>query len=460
MSTLSLAIIFGLLILSSSGFFLRYVLKSRNSTNNSWIPLACTLSIIVISTQLRDFSEALTFFAAALAQFTAYVFVSRLRQRGSFFWHVIAALASNSAWYATMHFLKAGEAYWLLLLPYIFGLVAGRISGVMWSQYVEEKFNLKGDATRDDRLVPGKRLGFMAKEWTFWVLVIVLAFYTLYGYANFESKTFNFLLLVIGLGIVQNFFYALGTRAAARGNSWFIATTGILQGIFFYISAAVLFSQNMPAELIIPYVLSTTLGSATGAVCSMILEYIYKLKPDAHLSATIKQKNTKIPYVFITVLAVIWVLFQESILNFFGYSVSVLILPLPFVSNILHNVLSTLSELISIDLVYFYRPLIVLIIAFISLFDSAFHTLTSRAGNRNHTGYHITTLIPKGLVDFFRMGSIALNSKAPDLIPIAVLGGALGSLFGKDLSEKVERWLQARMDVEPEPVKKPAAVSS
>ena len=58
------------------------------------------------------------------------------------------------------------------------------------------------------------------------------------------------------------------------------------------------------------------------------------------------------------------------------------------------------------------------------------------------------------------MGSIALNSKAPDLIPIAVLGGALGSLFGKDLSEKVERWLQARMDVEPEPVKKPAAVSS
>ena len=31
-------------------------------------------------------------------------------------------------------------------------------------------------------------------------------------------------------------------------------------------------------------------------------------------------------------------------------------------------------------------------------------------------------------------------------MPIAVLSGSLGSLYGKDIAEKIERWLQARMD--------------
>ena len=48
------------------------------------------------------------------------------------------------------------------------------------------------------------------------------------------------------------------------------------------------------------------------------------------------------------------------------------------------------------------------------------------------------------------------NGKIPDIVPIAVLSGSLGSLYGKDIAEKIERWLQARMDIEPEPVKKPA----
>ena len=38
------------------------------------------------------------------------------------------------------------------------------------------------------------------------------------------------------------------------------------------------------------------------------------------------------------------------------------------------------------------------------------------------------------------------NGKIPDIVPIAVLSGSLGSLYGKDIAEKIERWLQARMD--------------
>ncbi|HLD34990.1 MAG TPA: hypothetical protein VJB62_03950, partial [Patescibacteria group bacterium] len=59
-------------------------------------------------------------------------------------------------------------------------------------------------------------------------------------------------------------------------------------------------------------------------------------------------------------------------------------------------------------------------------------------------------------VDFSKMGYLALNSRIPDMVPIAILAGCLGSLFGKDVSERVEKWLKARMDIVD--AKKPTAV--
>ena len=261
MSQTTVLMIFALFLMSSSGFFLKHLLKFKVPRVNCWLPLGCVLLGIGVSANLRNFDEAILFFLAAVAQFSAYVFVSRLRQRGSFFWHVMAALASNSAWYATMHILNKSQAYWMLFIPYIIGLVAGRISGVVWAQYIEQKFQLKADATRDDRLAPGKRLNFLAKEWTFWTLIVSLVFYTIYGFFGFDSAMFKSLLIVIGLGVLQNFFYAVNTRASARGNNWYIAATGILSGITFYINAVYLFSHNMPWALVVPYVLSTVLGS-------------------------------------------------------------------------------------------------------------------------------------------------------------------------------------------------------
>lgn len=434
-------IIFVLLLTSCSGFFLKSILKFEVPKINCWLPFVCVFLGIVISANLRSFNEAMTFFLAAIAQFTAYVFVSRLRQRGSFFWHVMAALASNGAWYATMHILKKSEAYWMLFFPYIIGLVAGRISGVVWAQYIEQKFDLKADATRDDRLAPGKRLGFLAKEWTFWSLIGGLLFYTVYSGFVFETAMFQSLLIVIGLGVLQNFFYAVNTRASARGNNSYIAFTGILSGITFYINAVYLFSHHMPWVLVVPYVLSTVLGSATGAVCSMIFEYITRSQPDAHLNSGAKKSSRK-PYLVIVSLAVIWIFFQEPIFRFFGWTVADLKFPLSIVT------------------IKMPRILVILTAALIFLLDTALHTLTSRAGNRNNTNYHVATLIPKGLMDFCKVSYIAQNDKIPDIVPIAVLSGSLGSLYGKDIAEKIERWLQARMDVEPEPARKPVPASS
>mgnify|MGYP001619902863 CR=1 FL=1 len=117
MSNISFLIIFGLLVLSSSGFFLKYVLKFKTSFSNCLTPLAFTLGGIFISTQLRNPSEALVFFGAAIIQFASFVFSSRFRQRSSSLWITLASLMANGTWYATMNILAASGAYWLLFVP-------------------------------------------------------------------------------------------------------------------------------------------------------------------------------------------------------------------------------------------------------------------------------------------------------------------------------------------------------
>jgi len=421
-----------ILFLSATSGLILKLLSDRNIKTSSWsIPIITVLIGIVVSIYLRSFSEAITFFAAAIFQFAAFVFVSRLRQRGSFFWHTIAALASNGAWYLTIHVIKISDAYWLLFILYILGLISGRLTGVIWAQYIESKYKLTADATRDERLAPGKRLALIGKEKTFWTLIISLTGYMVYGYLGFEISMFKSMAVVIGLGLIQSFFYAISTRASARGSNWFIVTSGLLGGLAFYVNAAYLVSNNVPVQLVIPYVISTVLGSTTGAFFSMIIEYMAKLGPDSHIDNRVKQKssNQKIPYLVILSLGTVWIFFQEPVLNFFGYSQSQLKFP------------------VSIVTIELPRTFIILAVSFIFMLDNALHTLTSRAGNRDHTGYHITTLIPKGLVDFLKISYIAQNPSIPDLLPVALLSGCLGSLFGKDISEKIEKCLQARMDV-------------
>jgi hypothetical protein len=280
---------------------------------------------------------------------------------------------------------------------------------------------------------PGKRMQYIMNEKTFWALVLALVFYIAYGYVNFEEKMFTALLIVIGLGVLQNFSYALATRAGQRGNDWYIATAGVAAGITFYISATYLFSKGFHLQLFLPYVLSTSLGSATGAFSSMIIEWTMKLAPDTHLEKDRKQNNDRWhqkPYVFILLLAGVWITIQEPLFRYFGMEINKLTFPL-----------------IKFDSDDISRIIIVLVAAVFLMLDSALHTITSRAGNRNHTPYHIVTCIPKGLADFFKVSYIELNKNIPDIIPVAVLAGCLGSLYGKNISERVERVLQSRMDV-------------
>lgn len=430
-----------LLVWSGSSFFLKYVIRFDTKLWNCLTPFIVAVLGILVSTQLTNFPEAVAFLSAATLKFTAYVFVSRLRQRGSFFWHVMASLFANGGWYVTMHILDLTEASWMLILPYVVGIIVGRTTGVVWAQYVEKRFDLKADATRDSRLEPGKRLQYIKQEGTFWVLILALISYSMYGSFFFSPEMKFSLYLVIGFGILQNFTYAMNTRASQRGNNWYIASTGLLSGVTFFISATYLFSIDMPLLLLIPYMLSTALGSATGTFLSMVIEWTLGLAPDDHLEdkdkhltkEEKKQKRAKamIPYRIIMAFALIWILFEKYLLAVFGYAVSPLKFPFPIFDE------STIVP----------RIFIVLAAAAIFMLDSALHAMSSRGGNRNHAGYHVSVLIPKGLADFSKANYIKENSKIPEIVPIAILAGSLGSLYGKDLSERIEKWLQARMDV-------------
>lgn len=428
-------------LLTGSGFFLRHVLKFHLSLVDCVIPFFTALLAMLIALQLRSFPEAIIFLLATIGQFTSFILVSRLRQKGSFFWHALASLGANGTWYMTMRIINNAQAYWMLFIIFIAGIIAGRLLGVNWAKYIENKFHLKADATRDPRMSPEQRWHYIKKEWVFWVLTSALVIDIVYSGFNLTADQTKSLLVVVGLGFLQNLFYALNTRAANRSDNWYIAVTGILSGITFYISAAYLFSKDMPMALLIPYVLSTSLGSTIGAFFSMIIEWARKLKPDAHLGKktggefkTSENKKLefpwkeRLPYSIIIILAVTWLFFQEPLFKLLGYPLNSLRFPLSVVTGKVP------------------RIIIILTATLLFLLDTALHTLTSRAGNRNHTGYHITTLIPKGLVDFFKSSYMALNDRIPDIVPVAVLASCLGSLFGKDIAEYIEKRLQARMD--------------
>ncbi len=446
MSPMTFLLILLILALSSSGFFLKYTLHFKTSLSSCMTPLWFALVGIGAVTQLRSFNEAIGFFLAAIAQFAAFVFVSRLRQRGSFFWHTVAAVASNITWYVTMHILSGSKAYWMLIIPHILGIVVGRTTGSSWAQYIEQKFNLKSDATRDDRLAPGKRLALIKNEPAFWLLSLGLIVYIIYSYFGLGSQAFKSAMIVVGLGLLQNFFYAIYSRATARGNNWYIASTSILAGVTFYLSTVYLFSQGMSLRLLLPYTLATTLGSTTGAFFSMIIEWVAKIAPDIHIDGLKGhvQKNKsyeRIPYVILIVLALMWAFFQEPLFHALGYPVSPLQFPVLFSGTVLP------------------RALIILISSLIFLLDEALHTINSRAGNRNHTGYHVATCIPKGLMNFSKISYIAQNSRLVDVLPVGILASCLGALYAKAISERLERWLQARMDILPENKKSPPAAA-
>lgn len=430
------------LAFSASGFFLKHKLKFAISFGYYLVPFLITFVGVVIAFQLRDMGEAVVFFVAALTQFATVVFNSRLRQRSSFFWQVIGGLAANFFWYLTFHYLKMANDYPPLFILYMIAITSGRATGASWSQYIEDKYKLIGDANKDKRLSSAKEMRLIAKEKIFWFLAIGLALYWIYGILSFSPELIWAMNLMIGLTFVRSLFYAFTTRAVSRGNDWFIASSSLISGVIFYVITIYLFRLGMPLLLLVPYAAANTLGSTVGTFFSMIIERFFGISPDSHLDKPKGQRLSKtwknyIPYLVILLLGLTYLFSQEQVFNWLGIPIETVTSPLPFFK------IDGLS-----------RIAIFVLVAIVVFVDESMQVLMSRAGSRSHAGYHMAVCFPKGFADFTKMNYLAMgDTRKLDVLPIIVLTGVLANLVGKNVSEKIEKRLKARMDINIKPDK-------
>ena len=79
----------------------------------------------------------------AYIQNISFSIVSRARNRDNQTYHALAAIASNFVWFATFKILVTADMNWSLLAPYIFGTVAGSLTGSKVSMWIEKKIGAK-----------------------------------------------------------------------------------------------------------------------------------------------------------------------------------------------------------------------------------------------------------------------------------------------------------------------------
>ena len=87
----------------------------------------------------------LTILALAYIQNISFSIVSRSRNRDNIKYHLIAATFSNSIWFLTFRELVLSEMNWLLFIPYVVGTVAGSITGVKVSMWIEKFIGATSD---------------------------------------------------------------------------------------------------------------------------------------------------------------------------------------------------------------------------------------------------------------------------------------------------------------------------
>jgi hypothetical protein len=84
----------------------------------------------------------------AYFQNVSFSIVSRSRNRNNLTYHLIAAIFSNTIWFLTFRQLVIANMNFALFVPYTVGTVAGSLTGVKISMYIERWL----DAASDDHL--------------------------------------------------------------------------------------------------------------------------------------------------------------------------------------------------------------------------------------------------------------------------------------------------------------------
>ena len=87
-----------------------------------------------------------TLMGLAYVQSISFSLVSRSRNRNNITYHIIASVFSNGIWFLTFRELILSDMNLILFVPYTVGTVAGSVTGVKVSQWIEKKLNAESDS--------------------------------------------------------------------------------------------------------------------------------------------------------------------------------------------------------------------------------------------------------------------------------------------------------------------------
>ena len=81
----------------------------------------------------------------AFVQNVSFSIVSRSRNRNNMTYHMFASVFSNGIWFLTFRQLVKADMSFVLFIPYTLGTVAGSLSGVKISQWIEQMIGADSD---------------------------------------------------------------------------------------------------------------------------------------------------------------------------------------------------------------------------------------------------------------------------------------------------------------------------
>lgn len=411
--------------------------------------LALVAGGIVAVVPLVGLGEARLVWQVLFAQtllFATYVSVSRMRQRKSAFLHAVMSVGSNGGWFLTMfvlataytHAQKTLHGFDLslefagFLIAATAGILGGRLVGVQWMQWVEKRFAVKTDS------VGSPALALLDRHTVPTLLYALVA--TVAACLLFRLAPARDVFIVTLLGFLQNGIYAFNTRLANRNHPGWPVVTGLLGGVIFIVHWTYLLGYSatggmMPFALLLPYTVATVAGSNVGALFSMIFESWLGLnKPDAHVKEGKEYKNVSWHHSLLVAVALIcagYLLWSEPLLATLGLTAHAITLPFSFFDGTGY---ARTAAMVFGGLMFFANNIT--------------HTLSSRAGNRNHAPYHAATCVLHGLITFWMGAFVILNARFLDLIPVAALGSAAGQLYAQKFSMWMEKKLVSVMDVD------------
>ena len=434
------------------------MLPRGNPDTKSFLIVAASLALSFVFVLNPFFSsatpQAFQFLFFQFLLFFAFVSVSRMRQRKSQFLHALMSIPSNGQWFITMWILSdvylanqyakgvlggmsfSGE-FPALLVAAIVGALAGRMVGAQWMQWVEARWEVKTESVGSSALRA-------LDAWTPKALFLSVALCVL-AYVFFYPEFLRDALIVMALGLAQNGIYAINTRFANRNHPGWSAVTGLIGGVVYYVHWVYLVSYTtvggfMPLVLLIPYTVATVAGSNLGATISMVCEKFLNLKADQHVYDKNAFEDVRWHHGLLWVAASLclpYIVMSGDVLALFGIAPSTLVLPFALPGWLEGE---------------WARPATLLFGGLMFFIQNVTHTLSSRAGNRNHASYHAVTCVFHGVLYFLTGSFVILNANFMDLVPLAIFGSAAGQLFAQRLSLKVERHLMSVMDV-PAPAK-------